>query len=144
MDFTFTDEQNELRHTVKRFVDAELRPIADAIDKEHEIPRSLIDKMAELGFLGVAFPEDYDGAGMGEMGYCILQEEISRACASTATFIGAHQSIGGMTINKHGSDEQKRKYLAPMARGELIGAYALTEPESGSDAMGMKTTAVRK
>ena len=95
MSFTFTDEQNELRHTAKRFVDAELRPIADSIDKNHAIPRSLIDKMAELGFLGVAYPEEYDGAGMGEMGYCILQEEISRACASTATLIGAHQSVAG-------------------------------------------------
>ena len=144
MDWSFTDEQKELRRTAKRFVDEELRPVADQIDKRHEIPRHIIEKMAELGFLGVVYPEEYDGAGMGETGYCILQEEISRACASTATFIGAHQSIGGMTIYKFGSEEQKKKYLAPMARGEMIGAYALTEPESGSDAMGMKTTAVRK
>ncbi|HEY7461513.1 MAG TPA: acyl-CoA dehydrogenase family protein [Gemmatimonadota bacterium] len=144
MSFTFTDEQNELRHTARRFVDAELRPIADAIDKNHEIPRSLIDKMAELGFLGVAFPEEYDGAGMGEMGYCILQEEISRACASTATFIGAHQSIGAMAIHLFGTPAQKEKYLKPLARGEKIGAYALTEPESGSDAQNMKTTARKK
>jgi alkylation response protein AidB-like acyl-CoA dehydrogenase len=144
MDWSFTDEQNELRRTVKRFVDEELRPVADRIDKEHRIPDRIMQMMAELGFLGVVFPEEYDGAGMGETGYCILQVEISRACASTATFIGAHQSIGGMTIHKHGNDAQKRKYLAPMARGDQIGAYALTEPESGSDAMGMKTTAVRK
>lgn len=144
MDWSFTDEQKELRRTVKRFVDEELRPAADEIDKRHEIPRRLIDMMAELGFLGVVFPPEYDGAGMGEMGYVILQEEISRACASTATFIGAHQSIGAMTIHKFGTDAQKTKYLAPMARGEKIGAYALTEPESGSDAMAMKTTAVRK
>ncbi|CAN5899684.1 acyl-CoA dehydrogenase family protein [soil metagenome] len=144
MDWSFTDEQKELRRTAKRFVDEELRPVADRIDKDHEIPRHIIDTMAELGFLGVVFPEEYDGAGMGEMGYCILEEEISRACASTATFIGAHQSIGGMTIHKFGSEEQKKQYLAPMARGEMIGAYALTEPESGSDAMGMKTMAVRR
>jgi alkylation response protein AidB-like acyl-CoA dehydrogenase len=108
MDWSFTDEQKELRRTAKRFVDEELRPVADAIDKNHEIPRTLIDKMAELGFLGVVYPEEYDGVGMGETGYCILQEEISRACASTATFIGAHQSIGGMTIYKFGSEEQKK------------------------------------
>ena len=144
MEWTFTDEQNELRRTVKRFVDEELRPAADRIDKEHRIPDNLIGMMAELGFLGLAFPEEYDGAGMGETGYCILLEEISRACASTAVFIGAHQSIGGMAIIKAGSDEQKKKYLPPMARGEMIGCYALTEPESGSDAMAMKTTAVRK
>ncbi|MGH7571259.1 MAG: acyl-CoA dehydrogenase family protein [Gemmatimonadota bacterium] len=143
MDWSFTDEQKELRRTVKRFVDEELRPAADEIDRQHEIPPRLIEMMAELGFLGVVFPPEYDGAGMGETGYVILQEEISRACASTATFIGAHQSIGAMTIHKFGSEEQKRRYLAPMARGEMIGAYALTEPESGSDAMGMKTTAVR-
>ena len=144
MDFTFTDEQNELRHTVRRFVDAELRPIADAIDKNHEIPRALIAQMAELGFLGLVFPEEYDGAGMGEVGYCILLEEISRACASTATFIGAHQSIGGMAINLFGTAAQKERYLRPMARGEWIGAYALTEPESGSDAQNMRTTARRE
>ncbi len=144
MEWSFTDEQNELRRTVKRFVDEELRPAADAIDKEHRIPDELIKMMAELGFLGLAFPEEYDGAGMGETGYCILLEEISRACASTAVFIGAHQSIGGMTIIKAGNPDQKKKYLPPMARGEKIGCYALTEPESGSDAMAMKTTAVRK
>ncbi|CAN5136971.1 MAG: acyl-CoA dehydrogenase family protein [Gemmatimonadetes bacterium] len=144
MDWSFSDEQKELRRTVKRFVDEELRPVADQIDKEHRIPDPIIRMMGELGFLGVVFPPEYDGAGMGELGYCILQEEISRACASTATFIGAHQSIGGMTIYKFGSEEQKQKYLPPMARGEWIGAYALTEPESGSDAMGMKTKAVLK
>jgi alkylation response protein AidB-like acyl-CoA dehydrogenase len=143
VDFTFTDEQNELRHTVRRFVDQELRPIADAIDRNHEIPAGLVEKMKELGFLGVAFPEEFDGAGMGETGYCILLEEISRACASTATFIGAHQSIGGMAILLAGTPEQKRRYLPAMARGEMIGAYALSEPESGSDAQAMRTTARR-
>jgi len=143
MEWTFTDEQKELRRTVKRFVDEELRPVADAIDENHEIPREIIDTMAGLGFLGVVIPPEYDGVGMGEIGYVILQEEISRACASTATFIGAHQSIGAMTILEYGDEEQKRRYLPAMARGEKIGAYALTEPESGSDAMNMKTTAIR-
>lgn len=142
MEWSFTDEQKELRRTAKRFVDEELRPVADEIDEKHEIPSTIIDTMAELGFLGVAIPAEYDGVGMGEMGYVVLQEEISRACASTATFIGAHQSIGAMTIVLYGDEEQKRRYLPAMARGEKIGAYALTEPESGSDAMNMKTTAV--
>lgn len=144
MEWSFTDEQKELRRTVKRFVDEELRPVADEIDRNHAIPREIIDTMAELGFLGVVIPAEYDGVDMGETGYAILLEEVSRACASTATFIGAHQSIGAMAILKAGSEDQKRKYLPPMARGEWIGAYALTEPESGSDAMNMKTTAVRK
>src|ERR687891_184363 len=117
MDWSFTDEQNELRRTVKRFVDEELRPVADRIDKEHRIPDRIMQMMAELGFLGVVFPEEYDGAGMGETGYCILQEEISRACASTATFIGAHQSIGGVTMFKVGQAEKKKKNHAPKARG---------------------------
>lgn len=144
MEWSFTDEQNELRRTVKRFVDEELRPVADAIDKRHEIPPRLIEMMGELGFMGVAIPDEYEGAGMGETGYVIMVEEVSRACASTATFLGAHQSIGAMAILKFGSEDQKKKYLPPMARGEWIGAYALTEPESGSDAMNLKTTAVKK
>ncbi len=144
MEWSFTDEHNELRRTVKRFVDEELRPVAAEIDANHEIPERIIETMAELGFLGVVIPAEYDGADMGETGYAILLEEVSRACASTATFIGAHQSIGAMAILLAGNEEQKRKYLPPMARGEWIGAYALTEPESGSDAMNMSTTAVRK
>ncbi|MDX1660647.1 MAG: acyl-CoA dehydrogenase family protein, partial [Gemmatimonadota bacterium] len=111
MEWSFTDEHNELRRTVKRFVDEELRPVADEIDEKHEIPESIIETMAELGFLGVVIPSEYDGVDMGETGYAILLEEVSRACASTATFIGAHQSIGAMAILLAGDEEQKKKYL---------------------------------
>ncbi len=144
MDWTFTDEQMMLRDMVRKFVDNELKPIAEKIDKEKKIPRDLIDKMAELGFLGIAFPPEYGGAGMGEMGYCIMQEEIGRGCASTATFIGAHQSIGSSGIYMFGTEEQKQKYLVPLAEGKMIAGYALTEPNAGSDAFSSETTAEEK
>ena len=141
MDFTFTEEQVMLRDMVKKFTEKEIKPIAAEIDDKGKIPRELIDKMAELGFLGIAFPEKYGGSGFGEMGYCIMQDEISRGCASTATFIGAHHSIGSTGIYLFGTEEQKQKYLVPLAKGEKIGAFALTEPEAGSDAVRIRTIA---
>lgn len=144
MDWTFTEEQTMLRDMVRKFVDKELRPIAARIDQEHKIPREIIAKCAELGFLGISFPPEYGGAGMGETGYCIMQEEIGRGCASTATFIGAHQSIGASGIYLFGTEEQKRKYLVPLAEGSRIGAYALTEPNAGSDAFASETIAEDK
>jgi alkylation response protein AidB-like acyl-CoA dehydrogenase len=141
MDFTFTEEQVMLRDTVKKFTEKEIKPLAAEIDEKSRIPRELIDKMAELGFLGIAFPEKYGGSGFGEMGYCIMQDEISRGCSSTATFIGAHHSIGSTGIYLFGTEEQKQKYLVPLARGEKIGAFALTEPEAGSDAVRIRSIA---
>jgi alkylation response protein AidB-like acyl-CoA dehydrogenase len=144
MDWTFDDEQRMLKDMVRKFVDKELKPIAEKIDEEEKIPRDLIAKIAELGLLGVAFPPEYGGAGMGEIGYCIVQEEIGRGCASTATFIGAHQSIGSSGIYMFGSEEQKQKYLVPLAEGKKIAAFALTEPNAGSDAFNCETTAEEK
>jgi alkylation response protein AidB-like acyl-CoA dehydrogenase len=144
MDFTFNDEQKMLRDMVRKFVNNELKPIAEKIDREKKIPRELIDKMGELGFFGISFPPEYGGAGMGEMGYCIMQEEIGRGCASTATMIGAHQSIGAYGIYQFGTEEQKQKYLVPCAEGKKIAAYALTEPNAGSDAFVSSTIAEEK
>ena len=141
MDFTFTEEQVMLRDMVKKFTEKEIKPLAAEIDEKSKIPRELIDKMAELGFLGIAFPEKYGGSGFGEMGYCIMQDEISRGCSSTATFIGAHHSIGSTGIYLFGTEEQKQKYLVPLASGEKIGAFALTEPEAGSDAVRIRSIA---
>jgi len=107
-EFKFTDEQNMLRETVRDFTNNEIKPIAAKIDEEAKIPRELIQKMADLGFLGISFPEEYGGGGFGEVGYCIMQEEISRGCMSTATFIGAHQSIGTNAIFNGASEEQKK------------------------------------
>jgi alkylation response protein AidB-like acyl-CoA dehydrogenase len=144
MEWTFTDEQNMLRDMVRKFVNKELKPIAAKIDEEHKIPPEIIKKCGELGFLGISFPPEYGGAGMGEMGYCIMQEEIGRGCASTATFIGAHQSIGASGIYMFGTEEQKQKYLVPLAEGKKIAAYGLTEPDAGSDAYASNTTAEDK
>jgi alkylation response protein AidB-like acyl-CoA dehydrogenase len=144
MDWTFNEEQKMLKDMVRKFVDKELKPIAEKIDEEERIPRELIATIAELGLLGVSFPPEYGGSGMGEIGYCIVQEEIGRGCASTATFIGAHQSIGSSGIYMFGTEEQKQKYLVPLAEGKKIAAFALTESNAGSDAFNCETTAVEK
>ncbi|MDZ7262172.1 MAG: acyl-CoA dehydrogenase family protein [candidate division KSB1 bacterium] len=142
MDFTFTEEQEMLRDLARKFTDKEIRPLARQIDEQGDIPKELIKKMAELGFFGIAFPEEYGGVGGGEIGYCIVLEEISRGCGSTAVMLGAHQSIGAMAIYLDGTEEQKKKYLTPLARGEKIAAFALTEPGAGSDAAAIETSAV--
>lgn len=136
-----TDEQKMLRDTVREFVNAELKPVADRIDKEERIPTEIVQKLKDLGFLGVVFPPEYGGSGFGELGYCLMQEEIARACMSTATFIGAHQSIGANAIYIGGSEELKRKYLVPLAEGKYIGAFALTEVLAGSDSFNLRTKA---
>lgn len=140
-EFKLTDEQQMLREMVKDFTNNEIKPIAADIDKNEKIPESLIKQLGELGILGVAFPEEYGGGGFGEVGYCLTQEEIARGCMSTATFIGAHQSIGSNTIYLGGSEEQKKKYLVPLAQGEKIAAFCLTEAQAGSDSFHLKTKA---
>lgn len=140
-EFKFTDEQEMLRQTARDFTNNEIKPIAAKIDEEGKIPPELIKQIAELGFLGVAFPEEYGGGGFGEVGYCIMQEEISRGCLSTATFIGAHQSIGTNAIFNGASEEQKKKFIPPLAAGEKIAAFGLTEAQAGSDSFHLKTKA---
>jgi alkylation response protein AidB-like acyl-CoA dehydrogenase len=140
-EFKLTEEQQMLRDMVKDFTNNEIKPIASKIDEEGKIPEELIKKLGEIGVLGVAFPEEYGGGGFGEVGYCISQEEIARGCMSTATMIGAHQSIGANTIYLGGSEEQKKKYLTPLASGEKISAFCLTEAQAGSDAFNLKTRA---
>lgn len=140
-EFQFTEEQKMLRDMTRDFVNNEIKPIASKIDSDEKIPADLIKKLGELGFLGVAFPEEYGGGGFGEVGYCLMQEEIARGCMSTATFIGAHQSIGSNVIYIGGTEEQKQKYLAPLAKGEKIGAFCLTEAQAGSDSFNVKTRA---
>lgn len=137
----FTEEQNMLREMVKDFANNELKPIAAKIDEDEAIPMETIKKIQELGILGAAFPEEYGGSGFGEVGYCIVQEEIGRACLSTATFIGAHVSIGTNSIYMGGSEEIRQKYVVPLASGEKIAAFALTEERAGSDAFDLTTKA---
>ncbi len=140
-DFKFTEEQNMLRDMVKDFANNELRPLAAKIDEEEAIPPEIIKKIAELGLFGAAFPVEYGGSGFGEVGYCLVQENISRACMSTATMIGAHVSIGTNTIFLGGSEELKQKYMPQLTSGEKIAAFALTEQGAGSDAFNLKTKA---
>ncbi len=140
-EFKFTEEQVMLRETVRDFVNSELKPVAAKIDQDEKIPREIIDKLGEIGVLGVSFPEEYGGGGFGEVGYCLTQEEVARGCVSTATFVGAHQSIGANTIYLGGSEEQKKKYLTPLAMGEKIGAFCLTEAQAGSDSFNVRTRA---
>lgn len=141
-EFGFTEEQLMLREMVRDFTTNELKPISHQIDENEKIPPEIIKKLGELGLLGAAIPEQYGGGGFGEVGYCIMQEEISRACLSTATFIGAHQSIGTNAIFLGGSEMLKQKYVIPLAKGEKIGAFCLTEVQAGSDSFNVKTTAV--
>ena len=140
-EFKFSEDQNMLREMIKDFTNNEIKPRAAEIDANEKIPEDLIKQLGELGILGVSFPEEYGGAGMGEVGYCITQEEIARGCMSTATFIGAHQSIGANAIYIAGTEEQKQKYLVPLAKGEKIGAFCLTEAQAGSDSFNVKTKA---
>ncbi len=132
-----------LRGFVKEFTDSEIRPLAKQIDENESIPRELIIKLGEVGLLGTSFPEEYGGGGFGEVGYCIAQEEVTRACGSTATLIGAHQSIGTNAIYIGVSEELKKRYLPLLTSGEKIAAFALTEPEAGSDSFNLKTVAKR-
>ncbi len=144
MDFTLAPEHVALRRLVREFAENEVAPLAIQIDKEHRVPRETMRKLGEIGLLGVCFPREYGGMGAGEIGYCILMEELGRVCTSTATNVGAHIGIGAMAIHLDGNPEQKRKYLTPLARGEKIAAFGLTEPNAGSDAANIRTRAVRE
>ena len=143
MDFSFPKEYQLLRRVIREFAQNEVAPIAKRIDEEGGIPRELIDKAAKLGLLSVPFPQKYGGMGAGETGCCIVMEELNKVCASLAVVIGGQIGIGGMAIYLDGSEALKEKYLTPMSRGELIGAFALTEPGAGSDAASIRTRAER-
>ncbi len=143
MDFRFTEEQDMLRATIRDWTRAELLPLAGQIDRDHEIPASILSQLKDLGMYGVHMPESYGGAGMGELGICIFMEEITRGCYSTAVYCGAHMSIGMNAIWLGGSEDLKQRYLPAMCAGDKIAAYALTEASSGSDAANMATTATR-
>lgn len=141
MQFKLTEEHEMIRKMVRDFAQNEVAPTAAERDEEERFDREIFDKMAELGLTGVPWPEEYGGIGSDYLAYCIAIEELSRVCASTGVTLSAHTSLAGWPIYKFGTEEQKQKYLRPMAQGEKIGAYGLTEPSSGSDAGGMRTTA---
>ncbi len=143
MDFNFPKEYQLFRRMVRDFAEAEVKPLAKAIDAEHRVPHETVKKAAALGLMGVPFPQKYGGMGGGETGYCIMMEELGKVCTSTATVIGAHTGIAAMSIHLDGTEEQKQKYLVPLASGKAIGAFGLTEAQAGSDAAAITTTAVR-
>ncbi len=144
IDFTLPPELELLRRTVRRFVENEILPNLEYYDAREEVPREDVEKMAKLGLMGVPIPREYGGAGLGELGYAIVLEELGRISTSHATIVGAHCGITAVPIWLFGTEEQRKKYLPKMARGEWIGAHALTEPNAGSDVASLQTTAVKK
>lgn len=144
MDFTLPEELVMFRDTLRKFVDKELEPISEKVEEEDRIPDETVAKMAELGLFGLAIPADYGGFGMSVLGQCVAMEELSRTNACFRTRIGTNNGIGSMGIVIAGTEAQRRKFLPKLATGEMIGAFALTEPNAGSDASAIRTTAVRK
>jgi len=139
-----TEEQQLLQKSVREFAEAEVKPLAKENDETGKFPRGLFQKAAELGLTGVAIPEAEGGAGMDHISYAIVVEEISRVCASTGVILSVQNSLYCDPVHRFGTDEQKKKFLLPFARGEKIGCYALTEPQAGSNAAALATKAVRK
>lgn len=142
VDFTLTDEQRLIRDTTRAWVEENVSPQAvREWERAGEHPVEIYTKMAEQGLLGAAFPETYGGSGLDAIAYALMTEEIAKGCSSLRTSISVHSSLAGSTIKYHATDEQKERWLPPMAKGEKLGAWALTEPGSGSDVAAMQTTA---
>jgi len=141
MDFELTDEQQLIRDAVREFADTEVAPIAAELDRDHRFPYELLPRMAELNLMGMPYPEKVGGAGADYVSYIIVIEEISRACASTGIILSAHTSLATWPVYKFGSQAQHDLYLADMAAGRRLGAFALTEPGAGTDAAAGTTTA---
>jgi butyryl-CoA dehydrogenase len=144
LDLELTEEQKLLKRTVRDFAETEVKPHAREIDETGRFPRETFGQAAELGLAGVAFPEAAGGAGFDHVAYTIVIEEISRVCASTGVILSVQNSLFCDPVFRFGTDEQKRKFLLPFARGERIGCYALTEPQAGSNAAALTTRAVRQ
>lgn len=141
MDFTVEAKYVALRQMIREFCEQELRPRAKQVDRTGEQDRAVLRWMGELGMFGIPFAQKYGGAGAGEVGYCILMEELNKVCPSTATIIGAHIGIATMSLYLDGSEALKRKYLPDLCAGRAIGAFGLTEPNAGSDAAGIQLRA---
>lgn len=142
-DLFYTDEHKMLVDMVREFAQNEVAPVAQELDEKGEFPKKLVEKMSELGMMGIPIPEEYGGAGMDMVGYAAAVMELARADASVAITMAAHTSLGTMPILLAGTPEQKKKYIPQLASGKILGAFGLTEPEAGSDAGATKTTAVK-
>lgn len=136
-----TEEQQLIRETAHQFAEAELRPNAERWDREHAFPAEALAEMGRLGLMGMLVPEEFGGAATDHVAYALALEEIAAGDGATSTIMSVHNSVGCMPILKFGTDEQKRRFLAPMARGEMLGAFCLTEPQAGSDASALKARA---
>lgn len=143
MNFQLSEEHQMIRKMVRDFAEKEVAPTAAIRDEEERFDRGIFDRMGELGLTGIPWGEEVGGIGSDYLSYCIAVEELSRVCASTGVTLSAHVSLASWPIYKFGTEEQKQKFLRPLAEGRKLGAYGLTEPGSGSDAAAMKTTAVR-
>jgi alkylation response protein AidB-like acyl-CoA dehydrogenase len=143
VEFSLSNEQQQLRRTVREFAEAEIAPRVMEWDEASQFPTDLIPKLAEMGFLGVIFPEKYGGAGMGYVEYAIVIEELSRVDGSIGIIVAAHNSLCTNHIYKFGSEQQRQKYVVPLAQGKKLGCWSLTEPEAGSDAGGTRTVATK-
>ena len=144
MNFTPTEDQLAVQTTARDFATAEVLPKAAEIDREHRHPAELVKRMAELGFLGIAVPEEFGGAGLDHVSYALAMEEVCRACASTGVIMSVNNSLVCDPINRFGTEAQKREWLTPLASGKLLGCFALSEPEAGSDAAAQRTTAEKQ
>lgn len=140
--FRCTDEHEQLRAQIREFAESEIKPYAFQWDRESHFPRDVVEKMGQKGWLGIPYPKEYGGMGKDILSYSIAVEELSRVDGGTGVILSAHVSLGSWPIFAFGTEEQKQKYLVPLAKGEKIGAFGLTEPNAGSDAGGTETTAV--
>ena len=143
MNYQTTPEQEEFRTRIREFAEREVKPNAAKWDRENHFPREVVEKMAENGWMGIPYPTEYGGAGLDAQTYAIAVEELSRVDGGTGVILSAHTSLGTWPIANFGTEEQKQKYLVPLAKGEKIGAFGLTEPNAGSDPAGTETTAVK-
>jgi alkylation response protein AidB-like acyl-CoA dehydrogenase len=143
VNFCLTEEQQLLRRTVREFSEAEIKPNIREWDEAQQFPRELLTKLADLGLMGIQFAPEYGGSGMSAIDYCICIEELARVDPSVSLSVAAHNGLGAAHIALFGNDGQKQKYLTPLAKGEKLAAWGLTEPSSGSDAAAMRTTATR-
>ena len=141
MDYTIPENLQMMVDTVRRFVKQDLDPISQQVEDEDRIPESVVQTMRELGLFGLSIPEEYGGLDVGTLGECLVYEEMSKANACFRTRIGTNNGIGSQGIVIDGTEDQKQRYLPKLASGEFIGCFALTEPEAGSDAANIQTTA---
>ena len=142
MDFTLSKEHEMARTLFRDFAEKEVKPLAQEVDETEEFPRGTVEKMAKLGFLGIPIPKEYGGQGCDPLTYAMCVEELSKVCGTTGVIVSAHTSLCCDPILTYGTEEQKQKYLVPLAKGEKLGAFGLTEPGAGTDAQGQQTKAV--